>query len=261
MWSLFWRGFLFFHFLFFYFFYFFYFFIFYFLFFLFFIFYFLFFVFIFLFFFIFYFLFFYFFIFLFFIYLFIYLFFYLFFFYFLFFIFSFFIFYFFILYFLMTSSLTPPTPPLFLSCHPPPIPPSFFPSCLADPSRTLADAFRRFSEGFPKMTSTSEIRSEGSHDVRLMRLSIFFVPSVNRYLVGRFSTTNQKPPFPKIFPKICRRCSPPIRSQEICDVIFGKYGLKGPTVLLIMYHNFLMHRQSLLLKVIACKAFYHALQV
>ena len=37
--------------------------------------------------------------------------------------------------------LPPPTPPLFLSCLPHPPLPSFFPSCLADHSRTLADAF------------------------------------------------------------------------------------------------------------------------
>ena len=30
------------------------------------------------------------------------------------------------------------------------------------------------------------------------------------------------------FPTIFRRSSPPIRSQDICDVIFGKYGRKGP---------------------------------
>ena len=30
------------------------------------------------------------------------------------------------------------------------------------------------------------------------------------------------------FPKIFRRCPPPIRSQDICDVSFGKLGRKGP---------------------------------
>ena len=130
----------------------------------------------------------------------------------------------------MTSSLTPPTHPSLLSFLPfPPTPPSFFPSCLADPSRTLADAFRRFADDFPKMTSTSENRSIWSHDVRLMSFLRFDdVIASGR----RFSTTNQKPPFCEDWPKIFRRCSPPIRSQESCYVIFGKYGLYGPTVLL-----------------------------
>ena len=38
-------------------------------------------------------------------------------------------------------------------------------------------------------------------------------------------------PFPdpcRRFPKIFRRFSPPIRSQDLCDVNFGKLGLKGP---------------------------------
>ena len=68
---------------------------------------------------------------------------------FIFFIFSFFLFFhFFIFYFfiffddVITHPLTHPS--LFFLAIPPPTPPSFFSPCLAHPSRTLADAFRRF---------------------------------------------------------------------------------------------------------------------
>ena len=70
---------------------------------------------------------------------------------FIFFIFSFFLFFhFFIFLFfyffddVITHPLTHPS--LFFLAIPPPTPPSFFPPCLAHPSRTLADAFRRFSD-------------------------------------------------------------------------------------------------------------------
>ena len=78
-------------------------------------------------------------------------------FYFLFFCFLFFLFFIFLIFifFSMTSSLAPPTPPSFFLAFPHPPLSAFFPLCLADPSPTLADAFRRFSEDFPKMTSSS----------------------------------------------------------------------------------------------------------
>ena len=116
----------------------------------------------------------------------------------------------------MTSSLAPPTLSLFF--WPSPTHPSLLFFRIALPT-----LFRPFSEDFPKifpkMTSSSEIWSQVSHDVSLMNfLSIF----LHLQLIDISSDDFQQPirsrPFPKIFPKIGRRCSPPIRSQEICEI-------------------------------------------
>ena len=96
-----------------------------------------------------------------------------------FFIFSFFHFLFFIFYFftffifLMTSSPTHlPTPPSFFLAIPHPPLPSFFPPCLAHPSRTLADAFptlfRRCSPPIRCHENLRKIWSQVAHDVSLM---------------------------------------------------------------------------------------------
>ena len=59
----------------------------------------------------------------------------------------------------------------------------------------------------------------GGHDVSLMN---FLSTFLHLQLIDISSDDFQQPirsrPFPKIFPKIGRRCSPPIRSQEICEI-------------------------------------------
>ena len=101
-----------------------------------------------------------------------------------------------------------------------------------NPCRPFPKIFRRFPKLFrrcsPPIRSQDNLRKIGSnlaHDVSLMRFIDFLGPSANRYLVGTFQQPIRSRSFPKIFPKIFRRCSPPIRSQEICDVNFGKSGL------------------------------------
>ena len=115
----------------------------------------------------------------------------------------------------MTSS--PTYPSLFFSGHPPPTTPSFFPPCLAHPSRTLADAFRRFSEDFSEDAlhqseaplSNRQIWSHLSHDVSLMSFlrldDVIFSPtalfnsqSEAKVLARKFKCTNHKPPFPTV---------------------------------------------------------------
>ena len=184
-------------------------------------------------FFIFYFLFFYFFIFLFFYFSFFY-----------FFIFNFiFIYYFFI--FSMTSSPTHPSPLFFFSfTHqplpdfflPPPTPPSFFlffphpplPSFFLLSCRRFPNFCRRFPKCCPGF-----IGSQGSHDVRLMSFFwAIFRDDVIDFRPTIFNNQSEASIFQTIFRRFFRRCSPPIRSQEIDDVIFVKLGRKGPTVLL-----------------------------
>ena len=100
----------------------------------------------------------------------------------------------------MTSSLTHHS--LFFLAFPhPPLPAFFF----ALPCPRFSDPFRRFFRRFPTLfrrysppirsqDPLRKIGSEVAHDVSLMSfLSIFW--HENRYRVGRFSTTNQKPPF------------------------------------------------------------------
>ena len=161
------------------------------------------------------------------------------FFYFLFFIFHFSFFYFLFFYFSIFYLFIfwwrhhPPTPPsaLFVLPHPPL--PDFF---LAFPK--ISEDFRRWPEPFPTFSEVGswlrKIWSKGSHDVRLMRLSNFWYLLLIDISSDAFQQPIRSLHFPKIFPKIFQRCSRPIRSQEICDVIFGKSGQKGPTVLLVI---------------------------
>ena len=120
-----------------------------------------------------------------------------------------------------------PHPPLpsFFSFLPFPHPPlPFFFSCLAEDSR-------RWPEPFPTLSEVPswlrKIWSQEAHDVRLMSLFELFLDLMSS--MSRPTIFNNQPfseQLSKDFPKIFRRCSPPIRSQEIDDVIFGKYGCK-----------------------------------
>ena len=145
------------------------------------------------------------------------------------------------------SSLTPPTPPLSFLPSPTYPSPLFFPLALPtlpEPLPTLSDDF---SEDLPKICRrcSPPIPSQEICDVIFgkygrkgpMRQHNEILRFDDVIASGRrFSTTNQKPPFSEDFsedfPNIFRRSSPPIRSQESCDVIFVKFGRKSPTVLL-----------------------------
>ena len=131
-----------------------------------------------------------------------------------FFIFHFFIFIFYFLFFIFFDDVIthPPThPSLFFSGHPPPTPPSFFPPCLAHPSRTLADAFRRFSEDWPKMLSTNPKPGKSSSNTVARGPCVSIMRSCGLMMSSLPADDFQQPirsrPFPKIFPKICRRFS------------------------------------------------------
>ena len=140
----------------------------------------------------------------------------------------------------MTSSPTHPS--LFFLAFPHPPLPAFFPPCLADAFPTLSEDSRRFfrrcSPPIRSQENLRKIGSQVSHDVSLMS---FFIDFLHLRLIDISSDAFQQPirshPFPKIFPKIFRRCSPPIRSQEICDVIFVKLGLMYPITLLKILHT------------------------
>ena len=129
----------------------------------------------------------------------------------------------------MTSSPTTPPSALFVLLHPPL--PDFFPC--------LSKDFRRWPEPFPTLSEVGswlrKIWSQGSHDVRLMRLSIFYTFCFSFSRRTLFNNQSEA----SIFRRSFRSCSRPIRSQEICDVIFGKSGRKGPTVLLILFQGLL----------------------
>ena len=121
----------------------------------------------------------------------------------------------------MTSSPTLRT----FFCPSPTTPSWFFPSPTHPsplfflPFRRLPKMARTLSDAFRSAVVASENLVKRVHDVRLMRLSIF----LDLLLIDISSDAFQQPirslHFPKIFPKTFRRCSPPIRSQEICDVI------------------------------------------
>ena len=149
-------------------------------------------------------------------------------------------------------TLSPTHSSLFFSCLPPihPSPLFFLLPCrrfptIPEPLPTLSEDPLHQSEARTSVTSSSENWVKRVPCVKLMR---FWVLWCHRLLGRRFSTTNQKPPFSEQlsedFPKIFRRCSPPIRSQEICDVIFVKLGQKGPTVLLKPLGN--LHKSEFL---------------
>ena len=164
-----------------------------------------------------------------------------------FFILFFFIFYFFIfsffLFIFFDDVITHPThPSLFLSCLPQPTPPLFF---VLLPCRRFPNPCRRFPTIFRR--SSPPIRSQDICDVIFgkygrkgpMRqtnetLELFLDPMSSLFRPTIFNNQSEA----AIFRRFFRRCSPPIRSQEIHDVIFGKYGRKGPTVLLTKYVTF-----------------------
>ena len=164
--------------------------------------------------------------------------------------FHFFIFYFFIFLFFhffififFDDVITHPThPSLFLSCLPQPTPPLFF---FLLPCRRFPNPCRRFPTIFRR--SSPPIRSQDICDVIFgkygrkgpMRqtneiLELFLDPMSSLFRPTIFNNQSEA----TIFRRFFRRCSPPIRSQEIHDVIFGKYGRKGPTVLLTKYVTF-----------------------
>ena len=155
-----------------------------------------------------------------------------------FFIFLFFHFFIFFVYFFRWRH-HPPYPPLPLSFLPSPTHPSPLFCPLALP--TIPEPLSTLSESSPP------IRSQDICDVIFgkygrkgpMRqtneiLELFLDPMSSLFRPTIFNNQSEA----AIFRRFFRRCSPPIRSQEIHDVIFGKYGRKGPTVLLTKYVTF-----------------------
>ena len=104
------------------------------------------------------------------------------------------------------------------------------------------------SEDFPKIfrRSSPPIRSQEICDVIFVKLGLYGPMRQTNEIFGAMMSSFSRPTifnnqseaaiFRTTFRRFSedfRRCSPPIRSQEICDVIFVKLGLYGPTVLLM----------------------------